>query len=132
MATKKISIEWKTAIKTGNWWASGLSKGARMARARVASEQRTAAWVLTTAAIREHGWRTPVEASQIVIRVRRPRLMDSDGVVTACKYIRDGIARALGGLLPKEHAPDGVNDPYQFSCEQYKGSELVTIEIEIS
>jgi hypothetical protein len=130
MATKKISIEWPMHIESGNWWGNYNTRGGRLARNAKAGQQRTTAWTRVAAALREKGLGSAVEKATVMIRVRRPRLLDSDNMIWGCKHIRDGIACALAAILPNKNAPDSPKDPYTWEYEQTKGKELLTIEIE--
>ena len=84
-------------IKSGNWWASGVTQGERRRRHQQAKDERTAAhfYAMAYTAARDfkgRPWRVTL------IRVYRPpkRKFAGDNLQTAFKHIRDGIADGLG------------------------------------
>lgn len=83
--------------------------------ARIKKNQRTAVWI----AMREL-WIPPLPLVILIVRVG-PRRLDNDNLQSACKYVRDEIARKVG--------VDDGSPQYTWQYDQRTGDYGVDVEI---
>lgn len=92
-------------VRSLNWWGSGITKDARMERARIAKQEREdMKWEFI-----EKMQKGSVPPSPYHIKLIRKyptnpdnplykpqKIYDDDNMIGGCKHIRDGIAKGLG------------------------------------
>jgi hypothetical protein len=103
-----------------------------MAKNAAAKREREAAWMITTAAMRDQGVGSVIDEATVTFRVRRSRLFDSDNMIYGLKHIRDGVACALAGIPAGSNAPDSPKDKYkwQYAEQEKSKQDMVIIEVE--
>ena len=116
-----VEAKWSIKIQSRNWWASGLSRGARMKRARVGKDERQNAKVLALALLKRKRPLAPIVVSLTRIS---PGTLDDDNLAGGFKHIRDGISDALG---IDDCPASGIE--WQYWQEKVKGEYAMSIAI---
>ena len=121
-----LEDEWPIKIESGNWWASGLTRGARMKRARVGAAEKGEARLLTFEVLDRR-----VPATPITVKLTRvsPGTLDDDNLSTGFKHIRDGITTALRTVTGNEKLDDRPGGGIEWEYDQVKGKYAMLIAI---
>jgi hypothetical protein len=108
-------------LESRNWWDKGMTRGARMARAAKAKQEKTDAGLQVLAML--NGAR-PRETLRITMTRIGPRNWDDDNVSGGLKHVRDGIAAAL-------HIDDGDQRVKWMTAQENGRPKQYKLRIEI-
>ena len=121
-----LEDEWPIKVESGNWWASGLTRGARMKRARVGAAEKEEAYMLLLDLLDRRRPSQPVTVA--LTRVSRGTL-DDDNLSTGFKHIRDGITEALRMATGNKKLDDSPGGGIEWEYAQAKGKFAMRIAV---